>query len=90
MLKKIAIKAGVVKDNTVYSSEGSWSDSDKIRFYNGRPQKIGGWEKTANVSFAGAARKIHSWRDYSDNRLLAIGTNSNIYILKDIMTMDIN
>ena len=31
-LKKIAIQGGVVKDDTVYSSEGKWIDSDKIRF----------------------------------------------------------
>ena len=81
MLKKINIKAGVIKDDTVYSSEGRWSDSDKIRFYNGKPQKIGGWEKLSASSFSGAARAIHSWRDYNDNRLVAIGTHSNIYIL---------
>ena len=89
MLKKIAIKGGVVKDDTVYSSEGKWTDSDKIRFYNGRPQKIGGWEKLVNTPFLGAARVIHSWRDYNDNRLIAIGTNSNIYILKNGILYDI-
>ena len=89
MLKKIAIKAGVVKDDTVYSSEGRWSDSDKIRFYNGKPQKIGGWEKTISESFGGAARALHSWRDFNDNRLLAIGTHTNIYILKDGILYDI-
>jgi len=89
MLKKIALKAGVIKDDTVYSSEGSWSDSNKIRFYNGRAQKIGGWEKNNTSQFAGAARTLHSWRDHSDNRLLAIGTNTNIYILKDEILYDI-
>ena len=88
-LKKIAIQGGIVKDDTVYSSEGRWIDSDKIRFYNGRAQKIGGWEKTINDSFGGAARALHSWRDFNDNRLLAIGTHTNIYILKDGVLYDI-
>lgn len=88
-LKKIAIQGGVVKDDTVYSSEGRWVNSDKIRFYNGRAQKIGGWEKLTNTSFLGAARTIHSWRDFNDNRLVAIGTHSNIYILKDGILYDI-
>ena len=83
MLKKIAISGGVVKDDTAYSSEGKWVDSDKVRFYNGRPQKIGGWEKNNSNQFAGSARALHSWRDYNDNRLIAIGTNTNLYILKD-------
>lgn len=89
MLKKINIKAGVIKDDTVYSSEGRWSDSDKIRFYNGKPQKIGGWEKLSSSAFNGAARAIHSWRDYNDNRLIAIGTNTKLYILKDGILNDI-
>ena len=88
-LKKIAIQGGIVKDDTVYSSEGRWVDSDKVRFYNGRAQKIGGWEKTINDSFGGAARALHSWRDFNDNRLLAIGTHTNIYILKDGVLYDI-
>ncbi len=88
-LKKIAIQGGVVKDDTVYSSEGKWIDSDKIRFYNGRAQKIGGWEKLTPSAFNGAARTIHSWRDFNDNRLVAIGTHSNIYILKDGILYDI-
>ena len=88
-LKKIAIQGGVVKDDTIYSSEGKWIDSDKIRFYNGRAQKIGGWEKLTPTSFTGAARTIHSWRDFNDNRLVAIGTHSNIYILKDGVLYDI-
>ena len=88
-LKKIAIQGGVVKDDTIYSSEGKWIDSDKIRFYNGRAQKIGGWEKLTPSAFVGAARSIHSWRDFNDNRLVAIGTHSNIYILKDGVLYDI-
>ena len=39
---------GVVKDITEYSAGKNgpfWVDSDLVRFRNGYPEKIGGWQK---------------------------------------------
>jgi hypothetical protein len=36
---------GVVKDDSKLAAEGSWTDSDKMRFVGGKPQVIGGWEE---------------------------------------------
>ena len=47
-LQTLAIQQGVIKDISEYtvSQVGPyWVDSDKIRFVDGLPQKIGGWEK---------------------------------------------
>ena len=43
-LKKILLKAGVNRENTRYTTEGGWYDCDKIRFRQGTPEVIGGWE----------------------------------------------
>ena len=59
-LQTLKLKAGIVKDDTSYSAEGGWADSDKIRFWNGKPEKIGGWnkfttpQKTATTTLNGA------------------------------------
>ena len=45
-LQNLKLAPGIVKDDTVYSSEGGWVDSDKIRFWNGKPEKLGGWNKS--------------------------------------------
>src|SRR4051812_5079649 len=36
---------GVIKDDSKLAVEGGWSDSDKIRFVDNKPQTIGGWEE---------------------------------------------
>jgi len=79
-LQTLRFKPGIIKDDTNYSSEGGWIDSDKIRFWNGKVEKLGGWQKLTTSQFAGKCRGLFSWRDLSDNALLAIGTNTHLYI----------
>ena len=79
-LQTLRFKPGIIKDDTNYSSEGGWIDSDKIRFWNGKVEKLGGWQKLTTTQFEGKCRGLFSWRDLSDNALLAIGTNTHLYI----------
>tara|TARA_Y100001937_G_scaffold84282_1_gene114046 strand:+ start:881 stop:2686 length:1806 start_codon:yes stop_codon:yes gene_type:complete len=79
-LQTLRFKPGIIKDDTNYSSEGGWIDSDKIRFWNGKVEKLGGWQKLTPDQFEGKCRGLFSWRDLSDNALLAIGTNTHLYI----------
>ena len=39
-LQSIVFKPGIEKNTTEYLAEGFWVDCDKIRFRNGRPEKI--------------------------------------------------
>ena len=66
-LQTLKLQSGVVKDDTAYSSEGRWADSDKIRFWNGKPEKLGGWNKFISSTFSGSCRGLMSWRDNSGN-----------------------
>jgi hypothetical protein len=43
---KLVFKPGINRDQTNYSGEGGWSDCDKVRFFSGFPQKLGGWQKS--------------------------------------------
>ena len=79
-LQTLRFKPGIIKDDTNYSSEGGWIDSDKIRFWNGKVEKIGGWQKLTTTQFDGKCRGLFSWRDNNDNALLAIGTHTHLYI----------
>jgi len=77
---KLTFKPGVNRDQTNYSGEGGWWDVDKVRFFSGYPQKIGGWAKSTTSSFIGVTRQIFNWlTSFSDN-FLAIGTNYKVYI----------
>jgi hypothetical protein len=79
-LQKIQLRPGIVRDTTNYSNEGGWFECDKIRFFSGFPQKIGGWVKTSPLSFIGVCRQLWNWiTSFSDN-FLAVGTNIKVYI----------
>jgi hypothetical protein len=79
-LQKIQLRPGIVRDTTNYSNEGGWFECDKIRFFSGYPQKIGGWVKTSPFSFLGVCRQLWNWiTSFSDN-FLAVGTNIKVYI----------
>jgi hypothetical protein len=77
---KLQFRPGVNRDQTNLTGEGGWWDGDKIRFYSGYPQKIGGWVKYTFNSILGTCRQMWGWiTTFSDN-LLALGTNEKVYI----------
>jgi len=80
MLKKIVLQPGIQKEGTQYSAEGSWFDCDKVRFRQGRPEKIGGWESASSNTFLGVARKLHNWSSINKDDYLGIGTNKKTYV----------
>jgi len=79
-LTKLSFRPGINRDNTSFSNEGGWFDSDKTRFHLGFPQKIGGWVKKSAYSFLGACRSLHSWVNLSGTLLTGVGTRSKFYI----------
>jgi hypothetical protein len=79
-LAKLQFRPGVNKENTSYSNEGGWSDSDKIRFRFGFPEKIGGWTRQSNYSFLAPCRALHSYVTLQGSLLMAVGTRYKFYI----------
>jgi hypothetical protein len=80
MLQKILFKPGVNRENTRYTTEGGWYDCDKIRFRQGTPEKIGGWQRISTATFLGVCRSLWNWVTLAGNNLLGIGTNKKFYI----------
>ena len=58
-LVKYQFRPGINKELTSYANEGGWTDSDKIRFRFGKPEKIGGWDQLGEDKLTGAARALH-------------------------------
>ena len=79
MLAKLKLRPGVVKDETVTASEGTWTDTDKVRFRLGGLENIGGWESAISTSFNGVCRGLHAWSDLKGSPQLGIGTNTKLY-----------
>ena len=79
-LKKLVLKPGVNRENTRYSNEGGWYESDKIRFRQGTPEKIGGWSRFSTYTFLGICRSLWNWITLSNLNLLGLGTNLKFYL----------
>jgi hypothetical protein len=79
-LKKLTLKAGVNKENTRYTNENGWYESDKVRFRQGTPEKIGGWERISAATFLGVCRSLWNWVTLGFLNLVGVGTNLKFYI----------
>ena len=79
-LKKLTLKAGVNKENTRYTSENGWFISDKMRFRQGTPEKIGGWVRISGSVFQGICRSLWNWVTLASLNLIGVGTNLKFYI----------
>ncbi len=80
MLKKLLLRPGVNRENTRYTNEGGWYESDKIRFRQGTPQKIGGWLRISGNVFQGICRSLWNWVTLASQNLIGVGTNLKFYI----------
>jgi hypothetical protein len=74
-LKKLLFKSGVNRENTRYTTEGGWYECDKVRFRQGTPEKIGGWQRISDSQYLGVCRSLWPWSVY-----IGVGTNLKYYV----------
>ena len=79
-LKKILLKPGVNRENTRYTNEGGWYESEKIRFRQGTPEKIGGWQRISPATYLGVCRSLWNWVTLGSVNLIGVGTNLKFYL----------
>jgi hypothetical protein len=79
-LQKILFKPGVNRENTRYTNEGGWYQSDKVRFRQGTPEKIGGWARISVSTFLGVCRSLWNWITLENLNLIGVGTNLKFYL----------
>jgi len=88
-LSKILFKPGVNKENTRYTTEGGWYEADKVRFRQGNPEVIGGWQPFSAATFQGVCRSLWNWVTLGGNNLVGVGTNLKFYINQGGLYYDI-
>ena len=81
-LLRLALKAGIDKQNTEYGAEGGWIDCDYVRFQYGLPEKTGGW-----VYFNGSAQyligmpsEVFTWNSLDGVPYIMVGTTRKLYV----------
>jgi len=80
---------GINKEVTDYTGEGKWVDSDNVRFFQGLPQKIKGWEKFVSTTLVGVVRDQHAWVSLDGTRYDALGTDRKLYVYSEGLVTDI-
>ena len=88
-LKKLILKPGVNRENTRYTTEGGWYDCDKVRFRQGTPEKIGGWQQVSANTFQGTCRSLWPWSTLGSVPYIGVGTNLKYYVYYDGIYNDI-
>ena len=88
-LTNFTIKPGINKEVTDYTGQGQWVDSDNVRFFNGLPQKIKGWDKFIDTTIVGVVRDQHGWISLDGTRYDAFGTDRKLYVYEEGTVFDI-
>jgi len=88
-LTNFTIKPGINKEVTDYTGQGQWVDSDNVRFFNGLPQKIKGWDKFVETTIVGVVRDQHAWIALDGTRYDAFGTDRKLYVYEEGLVFDI-
>jgi len=79
-LTSLKFRPGINREITSYSNEGGFFDCEKVRFYAGFPEKIGGWVKQSGNTYQGTARALHNWIALDGSNYMGVGTHLKYYI----------
>jgi hypothetical protein len=79
-ITSLKFRPGINREITSYSNEGGFFDCEKVRFYAGFPEKIGGWVKQSGNTYQGTARALHNWIALDGSNYMGVGTHLKYYI----------
>jgi hypothetical protein len=88
-LSKLNFKPGFHRESTQYSEEGKWYDGDRVRFREGKPENLRGYQKHFTTPIIGTSRDLISWISNDTQKLLATGTEQRLYILYNSINYDV-
>ncbi len=78
-LIKMDFAPGIRRESTQYAEEGSWYDTDRVRFRAGRPENLRGYATKVSATFDGAARDLLTWADHDSQKRAIFGTPQKLY-----------
>lgn len=80
---ELAFQPGLFSNRSRRASKQRWVDGDLVRFRDGVPAQMGGWQRitVAGAPIVGAARGIITWRPNDQaGRYAAIGTDAGVFL----------
>ena len=76
---KLDFRPGFHRESTRYAEEGSWYDGNRVRFREGRPENMRGYNKRVATAFDGIARDLLTWSDNDTTKHIMFGTEQKVY-----------
>lgn len=88
-LEKINLRPGVNSVATPTLADGTWAETNLVRWRDGYLEKIMGWERMSPDTYDGVCRSLHTIRDLTGVQYVVIGTNQRLEMLSDGKITDI-
>lgn len=81
-LFSLDIVPGLFTEQSERVSTRRWIDGNRVRFFNGLPEKMGGWLKVLTLSdVTGVVRNMVSWSQLDGSSLAAFGANTGVWLV---------
>jgi len=80
---------GFHRESTQYAEEGKWYTGNRVRFREGKPENLRGYNKALDTSYTGIARDILTWADNDTKKFMSFGTEKFLYAVKSNELYDI-
>mgnify|MGYP001228555535 CR=1 FL=1 len=88
-LSKLKFRPGINRDKTDLAQMGGWYDGNMIRFREGFPEKIGGWQAATITPYVGEAVKLFVYAIDTGAEVAGLATTKKIYIRAGTTLYDI-
>lgn len=87
----LKIAPGFYSETGDRDAVGRWKTGDRVRFKNGMPEKLGGWEEIelSGATMYGIDRREHEWASLDGQPWLAQGTSRKLFIINRGIRYDI-
>jgi hypothetical protein len=79
-LKDLNIAPGLSTVNTTRGSRARWINANWVRWWQGLPEKIGGYTRNGSNTFLGKCRGAIDWISLTLAKYIALGTHLKLYI----------
>jgi hypothetical protein len=78
-LVPIRLPPGLERNGSPYDTPDRYWDTNLVRWQSGNMIPVGGWNKLTAAPLDSAVRKIHVYRDNSNQRHILIGTSNKLW-----------
>ena len=80
-LAKLEFIPGFHRESTQYAEQGKWYDGNRVRFREGKPENLRGYNKAIQSNYYGIARDLLTWSDNDTKKLMSFGTEKFLYVV---------